>query len=121
MAFTRIGASSTASDRVRVSAAPLVIATASVPGRPRAPSCRSASRSFGSSPVVFDQLQQPVVLGAARGARRQVRGDAWESGVGVLFAELALDVALEQSAGDPASGVAVIDLEDRFEEAATVR
>ena len=31
IAFTRIGASSTASERVRVSAAPLVIATASVP------------------------------------------------------------------------------------------
>ena len=50
-----------------------------------------------------------------------MQADAGEPGRGVLSAELGLDVALEQRAGDPAAGVAVIDLEERFEEGATAR
>ena len=50
-----------------------------------------------------------------------MHGDARQLGAGGLCAELALDVALEHRAGDPAAGVAVIDLEDRFEEAAIAR
>jgi len=70
---------------------------------------------------VFDQCHQAVVLGAAGGAHGQMHGDARQLGAGGLCAELALDVALEHRAGDPAAGVAVIDLEDRFEEAAIAR
>jgi hypothetical protein len=47
--------------------------------------------------------------------------DAREPCLGVLFAELGLDVAFEHRAGGPAAGVAVIDVEDRFEEDAIPR
>jgi hypothetical protein len=70
---------------------------------------------------VFDQFHQAVVLGSAGGAHGQMHGDARELGAGGLSADLGVDVALEHRAGDPAAGVAVIDLEDRFEEGAIAR
>jgi hypothetical protein len=65
----------------------------------------------------FDQRQQAVVLGAARGARGQVAGDAGEARSGVQPVGLGLDVALEDRARRPAAGVAFAGLEDRLEEA----
>jgi hypothetical protein len=44
-----------------------------------------------------------------------VHGDAGEAGARVSPAELGLDVALEHRLREPAAGVAVIDVEDRFE------
>jgi hypothetical protein len=70
---------------------------------------------------VFDQCHQAVVLGAAGGAHGQMRGDAGELDAGGLCAELGLDVALEHPAGGSAADVALIELEDRFEEDATAR
>jgi hypothetical protein len=70
---------------------------------------------------VFDQCHQAVVLGAAGGAHGQMRGDAWELGAGGMCAELGLDVALEHPAGGSAADVALIELEDRFEEDGTAR
>jgi hypothetical protein len=64
---------------------------------------------------VLDQCQQAVVVGAARGAHGQVQGDAREPDASV---ELGLDVALEQHARRPAARVALVELEDRFEQAA---
>ena len=61
------------------------------------------------------------MLGAAGGAHPQVQADAREPGRDVLPAELGLDVAIEQGAGDAAAGIAVIDLEDRFEEGTIAR
>lgn len=61
------------------------------------------------------------MLGAAGGAHGQMRGDARELGAGGLCAELGLDVALEHPAGGSAADVALIELEDRFEEGATAR
>ena len=49
------------------------------------------------------------------------RPTAREPGRDVLAAELGLDVAVEQGAGDAAAGIAVIDLEDRFEEGTIAR
>jgi hypothetical protein len=65
---------------------------------------------------VIDQCQQAVVLGAAGGAHGQMHGDARELRAGDLCAELGLDVALEHRARRPASRVAVIGLENRFQE-----
>jgi hypothetical protein len=70
---------------------------------------------------VFDQCDKAVVLGTAGATHGQVRGDSGELGTGGLSAELGLDVALEHRAGDPASGVAGIDLEDHSEEDAVAR
>jgi hypothetical protein len=70
---------------------------------------------------VFDQCHQAVVLGAAGGAHGQVHGDAGEPGTGGRCAELGLDVALEHPAGGAAAEVAVIDLEERFEDDAIAR
>jgi hypothetical protein len=70
---------------------------------------------------VFDQCQQAVVLVAAGRAHGQMEADARERCLGVLAAELGLDVALEHRAGDPAAGVAVINREDGFEEDAIAR
>jgi hypothetical protein len=50
-----------------------------------------------------------------------MHADAGEPCLGVPAAELGLDVAVEHRAGDPATGVAVVDLEDRFEEDAIAR
>jgi hypothetical protein len=61
------------------------------------------------------------VLCAAGTARPDMQTDAGEPGRDVLPAELALDVAVEQRAGDTAAGVAVIDREDRLEEGAIAR
>ena len=47
-----------------------------------------------------------------------MQGDTGEPGASVRSAELGLDVAVERHACGPAAGVAVIDLENRFEEAA---
>ena len=71
--------------------------------------------------VALDQGEQAVVLGAAGGAHPQMQADAREPGRGVLPAELGLDVAVEQGAGDAAAGVAVVDLEDRLEEGTIAR
>jgi hypothetical protein len=70
---------------------------------------------------VFDQCDKPVVLGTAGATPGQVHGDAGELGAAGACAELGLDVALEHRAGDPAAGVAGIDLEDHFEEEAVAR
>jgi hypothetical protein len=70
---------------------------------------------------VFDQCHQAVVLGAAGGAHGQMHGDATGMGAGGLCAELALDVTLEHPAGGCAADVALVELEDRFEEDATAR
>jgi hypothetical protein len=70
---------------------------------------------------VFDQCHQAVVLGVAGGAHGQMRGDARELGAGGLCAVLGLNVALEHPAGGSAADVALIELEDRFEEDATAR
>jgi hypothetical protein len=69
---------------------------------------------------VFDQCDKAVVLGTARATHGQVHGDAGEPGVGSC-AELVLDVALEHPAGGSAAGIAVIDLEDHFEQDAMAR
>ena len=68
-----------------------------------------------------DEGQQAVVLGAAGGAVGQMQADARETCLGLPSAEPGLDVAFEHRAGDPAAGVAVIDLEDCCEEGATAR
>ncbi len=65
---------------------------------------------------MIHQCQQAVVVGAAGGAHGQMQGNTRESGGGVLSGELGLDVALEHRARGPAARVAVIGLEDRFEE-----
>ena len=61
------------------------------------------------------------MLGAAGGAHPQMQADAREPGRGVLPAQLGLDVAVEQGAGDATAGVAVVDLEDRLEEGTIAR
>jgi hypothetical protein len=45
-----------------------------------------------------------------------MQGNTRESGAGVRSGELGLDVAFEHRARGPAARVAVIGLEDRFEE-----
>ena len=50
-----------------------------------------------------------------------MQADAGEPCPGILPAELGLDVAVEHRAGDAAAGVAVVEPEDRFEEAAIAR
>jgi hypothetical protein len=73
--------------------------------------------SSSCSPVVFDQRQQAVVLGPARGACGEVQGDAREAGSGVEPSRLRLDVAIHDRPRAPAAGVALACLEDRREEA----
>jgi hypothetical protein len=65
----------------------------------------------------LDQRQQPVVLGPAGDACGEVMGDAGKAGAGVKPVGLRLDVAIEDRARRPAAGVAVVGLEERFEEA----
>jgi hypothetical protein len=70
---------------------------------------------------VFDQCDKAVELDTAGATLGQVYGDAGELGAGGLRAELALDVAFEHRAADPAARVPGIDLEDHFEEDAVAR
>jgi hypothetical protein len=94
---------------------------------PRAPGGRSSGDvAYGQHEeldrlVEFDQCQQAVVLSTAGGADRQMHADAVEPCAGVPAAELCFDVAVEHRAAGSAAGVAVIDLEDRFEEEAIAR
>jgi hypothetical protein len=60
---------------------------------------------------VISQCQQTVVIHAAGGAHRQMRGDPGEPVGGVVSAQLGLDVALEDRARSPAAGVALVELE----------
>ena len=47
--------------------------------------------------------------------------EAGEQCLGVLSANLGLDVAFENRAGGPATRIAIVELEDRFEEGAVAR
>ena len=55
------------------------------------------------------------MVGAAGATQREMHADAGEAGVRVAPAELGLDVAVEQRLRESAPGVAVVDVEDRFE------
>jgi hypothetical protein len=89
--------------------------------RPAAVTVAPAARAASVIDVAYQPTDDFRVLGAAGGAHGQMHGDARELGAGGLCAELGLDVALEHPAGGSAAEVAVIDLEDRFEEDATAR
>jgi hypothetical protein len=65
------------------------------------------------------QCQQAVVVRAARAAHGQMHGDPREPGGRVLATDLGLDGALERRARGAAACVAVIELEDGFEEHAS--